>query len=771
MINSNNLNKSKAAVLKTDLNFSSERLLDIKNTLPTKLKEIKSADSLGEDKQDVFDVIEGLRTRFIQYSKDLESPFKIAVVGSQGTGKSTLVNLLLGESLMPSTTNENENAVIRIAYPTDKSLINQAIIEFNDDSTEQKSIEEANILIDKATRRKEDDDKVKNIKYVTFYLNNPKLKEIELINTPGMNVLTEDFYPKVKHLFTEADVILWVNSSEQILDKFNSSLIERIHSDNNKIVGVITFPDKLYRQDENVGVTDVVNQFMQNIEKDRLIRVDEKVGLFILNGKFAQIAYSQKKNLKFINDLDEIEDDEEKLRMVYNFLHHGFAYSDDDKNIEILKKYNLYGLEENEASKLNDEFKLVPFFEFCIENGICKINTEDNSAIYTGKGRELMGEVSQYNAFGRFSEEYLVPLSKESKYESVFGRLNRALSEAESLNNSISRLLQINELLEAEKNKLGVNEKERLTNFENIITELKREFSNWNKKEIRFQTDKFTDELIRVISKGIEEEISMTDFFKEIGGTLIPKFLKSTNETAISKKINEIIQNAIETVLTESIGRVASESNTQIEYILIKMQKDYLSNKNVEVNKLEKDYSNLNSGLDTGKILKNITKLLKPVLNSLIKDLLLKMAKKDLRKGANTFMKKNIIKPIVILIRKLLKKGAQKAVAKKTAQAAGKGAMGPAGWLMLIYDVASIGNDLRNMYKETKETLKESLKNEPSFSNIFQEEANRVYTIIIDEVVKELGQNFINDKKDESYILEGINGCENALLEIQKFKK
>lgn len=762
---------TKATILKTDLNYASKRLLDIKKGLPTKLKEIKSTDSLGEEKQDVFEIIEGLRSRFLQYSEDLESPFKIAVVGSQGTGKSTLVNLLLGESLMPSTTNENENAVIRVAYPTDKSLINQAVIEFNDDSTEQTSIEEANILIDKATRKKEDHEKVKNIKYVTFYVDNLKLKEIELINTPGMNVLTEDFYPKVKHLFTEADVILWINSSEQILDKFNSSLIERIHSDNNKIVGVITFPDKLYRQDENVGVTDVVEQFMNHIEKNRLLRVDGKVGLFILNGKFAQVAYSQKENLKFINDLDEIEDDEEKLKMIYNFLHHGFAYSDDKENIKILKKYNLYGLEGNDGAKLNDEFDLNSFFKFCIDKGFCKIDKEANSAVYTAKGRELMGEVSQYNSFGRFSEDYLVPLSKKSKYESVFGRLNRVLSNTESKNNSISRLLQIKELLELEKDKLGSAEKERLTNFENIITELKGGYSNWNKKEIGFETDKFTDELISDISKRIDDDISMTDFFKEVGSSLIPKMFRSNKETAISKKINEIIKKAIETVLTKSIEKVASNSNSKIEYLLVKMQKDSLSNKNVDINKVEQDYSNLNNGLDTSKILKDIAKLLTPILKKLSKDLLTKIAKKDLRKGGSTFLKNNVIKPIVILIRKLLKKGAQKAVEKKAAQAATKGAIGPAGWAMLVFDILSIGNDLRKMYKETKETLKESLKNEPSFSNIFKEEANRVYTTIIDEVVKELEKNFTKDKKDESYILEGISGCKNALLVTKSFEK
>lgn len=765
------MKKATEEILKTDLNYSIERLSDIKKKLPVKLKEIKSTDSFAEDEQDVFQIIEGLIDRFSQYSADLESPFKIAVVGSQGTGKSTLVNLLLGDSLMPSTTSENENAVVRLVYPNDSSLINQAVIEFKDDSTEQMSIEVANDLIDKATRKKEEDEKVKNIKYVTFYLDNSKLKEIELINTPGMNVLTEDFYPKVKHLFTEADVILWVNSSEQILDKFNSSLIERIHSDNNKIIGVITFPDKLYRQDEYVGVTDVVEQFMNNIEKDRLLRVDGKIGLFILNGKFAQVAYAQKKNLKFINDLDEIEDDEEKLKMIYNFLHHGFAYSDDKENIEILMKFNLYGKEDYEGSKLNDEFELNSFFKFCLDKEFCKIDKETNSAVYTEKGRELMGEVSQFNAFGRFSEDYLVPLSKESKYESVMGRLNRVLSETDNNNNSINRLLQIKKLLELEKEKLGNDEKERLTNFENIITELKREYVEWNKKEIRFQTDKFTDDLISVISRKIDEEISMTDFFKEIGGSLTPKILKRNKETAISKKINIIIQNAIETVLTESIGQMAKLSNTQIEIILIKMQKDYLADKNVKVNRVEQDYSSLNNGLDLRKILKDITKLLKPMLNKLIKDLLIKIAKKDLRRGANTFFKRNIIKPIVILIRKLLKKGAQKAVSKKAAQTAAKGATGPVGWVLLLADIVMLGNDLRNMYNETKETLKESLKNEPSFRNIFEEEANHVCTIIIDEVVKELGLNFSKAKKDETYIIEGIIGCENVLLEIRKFGK
>ncbi|NPD46903.1 dynamin family protein [Lentimicrobium sp. S6] len=764
------MEESKSNILKTDLVYSAKRLSDIISSLPEKLNELKSTDSSGEDEQGIFEIVEGIRMRFLQLSDDLDSPFKIAVVGSQGTGKSTIVNLLLGEALMPSTTLENESAVIRLAYPPEESLLNQAVFELKDGSNEQTSIEEATILIDKVKRKEKDDSFVKSIKHVTFYIDNERLKEIELINTPGMNVLTEDFYPKVQHLFAEADIILWVNSSEQILDNYNSWLIQKIHADNDKIVGLITFPDKLYRQDENSGVTDVVSQFMSKLENDRLIRVDGKIGLFILNGKFAQIAFSHKENLKFINDLEYLDEEEDKLKMIYNFLHHSFAYSDEENNIEILRKYNLYGIVNIQTPLLSDEFELEGFYNFCLEQGICELNENSTSALYTKKGRELLGEVSQYNSFGRFSEDYLIPLSKESKYNSVYSRLNRILSTSDNKDNSISRLIQIKDNLASEKDKLGSEEKDRLNAFEGIITILKSEYNNWYKKQIGFQTDTYSDDLIDFISKKIDEDIGGYDFFKEILGTLTPKILKGNTETTISKKISEIIEEGIEIILPKSINNLAEEANTQIEYIMIKMQKDYLSKKNVDANIKGNYDSDITPNIDTSKILKHLQKHLKPILKKMIIRLMKNLAKKDLRKGANTWMKKNIIKPIVILIRKLLQKEAKKVAVKKVAQAGAKSGMGPFGWVLAMLDIISIGKDLRDMYIEMKASLKETLKNEKSFGNIFEEEAIRVYTIILDEVVKELNSNFSKDKKDKKYILDGIEGCDNVLLELDKFK-
>ena len=286
-------------------------------------------------------------------------------------------------------------------------------------------------------------------------------------------------------------------------------------------------------------MTDVVTQFMEKLEGGKLIRVDGKIGLFVFNGNFAQISESHK-NVKFIRDRNDLEEDEEKLRMLYNFLHHGFAYSDEAENVNILKKYNLYGLENlGELTVLSDEFNLKVFYDYCLDKGFCKLNNADSTVLYTERGLNLLGEASQFYSFGRFSEEYLVPMSLKSKYESVNDQLQRMLSKSDSKDSSISRLLQVKEKLEKKGKELGDYDQKQLEKFENIKTYLKSEYIQWCSDQIKFQTNNYSYELIDVIIERIEKDINGLDFMKEIGSSMIPSFLKSNDETTVSKKIYE----------------------------------------------------------------------------------------------------------------------------------------------------------------------------------------------------------------------------------------
>lgn len=519
------------------------------------------------------------------------------------------------------------------------------------------------------------------------------------------------------------------------------------------------------------GVTDVVTQFMANLENNKLIRLNDEVALFVLNGKFAEISHNQKDTFKFITDIEEIEEEEEKLKMIYNYLHHAFAYSDDENNNTILKEFNLYGINSKEDLSLDFDFDVNHFFQYCLDQNICELDADGVSASYTKIGRELLGEVSQYNALGRFSEDYLIPLSKESKLKSVLGRLKRSLTKEDNKDNSISRLLQVRELLVNKKEELSEDEKLQLTHYQGIINNLKKEYNDWCIKNIGFATDRFTDDLLDLILEKIDSDIGVFDLFKEIGSSVIPSVLRRSKETAISKKTSIIIEESLKQVLPQRLEALAKDSNTQIEYILIKMQKDFITKSTLNTNDVNVTLNqNFSLNVDVQKVFTSITKVLKPVLKNLITELLKKIAKKDLRKGANTFIKKNIIKPIVKLVRSLLQKEGKKAIAKKAATTATKAGTGPVGLILMVADVLMIGNDMRLMYIQMKEGLKNSLKEEQSFRNIFEEEANRAFEFIIEAVVKDLNKSFADQKADVSYILDGIDSCDKVINELEKYK-
>ena len=421
--------------------------------------------------------------------------------------------------------------------------------------------------------------------------------------------------------------------------------------------------------------------------------------------------------------------------------------------------------EISDLTKLDDHFNLSSFYNYCLINDYCYLNEEMNAALYTENGLKLLGEASQYYSFGRFSEEYLLPMSLESKFELVKDRLDRMLSRSESKDNSISRLIQIKEKLVLKKLELGESEQQKIVEFDTICKSLRSEYLQWYRNQIDFQANTYSDKLIDTIITRIETEINSKDFLKEIGNSLTPSFFKSSKETAVSKKISKIISETIEQILPEKINDISEEANNQIEYILIKMQRDYLSNKNTISAKNNPLNINFSSNIDTTEILKKINLLLRPLLKKVMIDL----AKKDLRKGANTFIKKNITKPLIILIRKLLTKMGVNFAKKKAANIATKAATGPVGWILLIADVVMSANDVHTMYKEMKKTLGSQLKNEPSFKEGFKEEAGRVYNSIIETVITDLTASFTEEREDLSFIINGINACEKILSELEKY--
>ena len=214
-------------------NSERERIAD---TLTAMSDELTAASKSWAGQKDLLEIFREGLTKIGALRDSLTEPFKIAVVGAQGTGKSTIINLLLGEPIMPSHYDETEGSIIKLIHTEDPEREKKASIKY---FTNQEGVyKEEWISRDQFYRRidlstngelKKDAVYRDSIAFFEIYSRNPLLRAIQFINTPGLNTVTTDFLKKVKHLFIEADVVLWMNKRNQILDSFNTELIPQIH--------------------------------------------------------------------------------------------------------------------------------------------------------------------------------------------------------------------------------------------------------------------------------------------------------------------------------------------------------------------------------------------------------------------------------------------------------------------------------------------------------------------------------------------------------------
>jgi len=754
-------------ILKQSLYRSYGEFDSLADSLSDSCDTVTSVDSSGLDSKSLRDLLISMSTKLRQLDDELDTPFKIAIVGSQGTGKTTVANLLLNEPLMPSTFDENEAAVIRLVYTDDDELDGQAEFTLEDKQCVRMSIEKANQIIDTHRRDRKQDEFIRSVVHVTFYRNHPQLQEIELINTPGMNVITEDFYPKVKHLFVEADVILWVNRGEIILDGFNSWLINKISSDNQNIVGMITFPDKLYKMDSENGVTDVVEQFMREVENNKILRVNGEIALFIFNGQFAQIAEKHLKEIPFAYDIADLEEDEPNLRMIYNYLNHSFGYSDEPDRMAILERYNLIGMSEgNEICLYDKPFDAQEFYDYFVENKYCIVDSETQTAPFSDSGRLILGEVSQFYPFRRFADEHLVPDSFGEKIESVSNRLKRILSSKDGVDTDMSRMLQMRKIFNAKQEKLTGDEDIREEDYKSFSTDLSKKYEDWYEKQIGHKCNIYTDDFIEKTLDRFEEEINPVDFFKEICVSLVPARFRSGNETPVSRKITKIIEETTADVLPAHIEMLADEANDKIEHIMIELNRNYLVKKNkTGIGNAAPD-TRVTSSVDITKLVQGMRKLMqRHIKKDTIQKILINLARKDLRG------KSQIVKTIVRLIRDLLTKLGVKFVKKKATETAAKGQLGPLGWFLIIVDVLTLGKDVHDMYNEMKEAIKRQVKNDQTYRSFFSDEAKYMYKEISKSVKAQLDNEFTKDQPDLKYIQEGITTCEAAIDRMQLLRE
>ena len=173
--------------------------------------------------------LKDLKQEFFKFHEQLYQPMRVAIVGKIKTGKSTLINALLGEKMVATGNKELTFNVNWLKYADKPGLR----VHFKDARPpESHSLEALEAL---TRRRKENQDYLLKIKFIEVFYPNEILKSFHLIDTPGLeSFFVEDSKNTLDFLGLNPDSVDEATHSaamgaDAVLFLFNQSLARTDH--------------------------------------------------------------------------------------------------------------------------------------------------------------------------------------------------------------------------------------------------------------------------------------------------------------------------------------------------------------------------------------------------------------------------------------------------------------------------------------------------------------------------------------------------------------
>ncbi|MBO8140929.1 MAG: dynamin family protein [Firmicutes bacterium] len=158
------------------------------------------------------DLIESLKKipRQLQALEEhLAKPLRLAVLGEVKSGKSTLVNALVGEDVAPVDVLEATRWIMEIRHGSTAS----ARLTMSDGKVQEGTPEEIARLLHE---RRTDEDFVARCEHVAVTLPLPSLSRLHLVDTPGLATVTESAAERTRRYLQEVDAVLWVLNANHL---------------------------------------------------------------------------------------------------------------------------------------------------------------------------------------------------------------------------------------------------------------------------------------------------------------------------------------------------------------------------------------------------------------------------------------------------------------------------------------------------------------------------------------------------------------------------
>ncbi len=219
------------ALLSLDSPTQLASISELKSSLLSVLSELSA-----ENKKNIPWLIDSCETAL---SRDVDnSPLSVALLGEFSSGKSRLINALLGEKLLSVGLVPVTRSVTKIRYGIQKAVI----LEYVNGRKQEILLEELRAYIDERKKSEESDAEVKEV-----VIESPAeiLKRIELWDTPGFNSNNELHDQVATQLLNEADVVVWAMAAHQIGSKSESKLLKIAEKLKGRVIAVLNQVDRI----------------------------------------------------------------------------------------------------------------------------------------------------------------------------------------------------------------------------------------------------------------------------------------------------------------------------------------------------------------------------------------------------------------------------------------------------------------------------------------------------------------------------------------------
>ncbi len=756
-------------------NSERERIADILTAMSDELKTLMKSKAGQKDLLEIFG--EGLK-KMGALRDSLTEPFKVAVVGAQGTGKSTIINLLLGEPIMTSHYDETEGSIIKLSYTENAELEKKASVRY---FTDREGIyTEEWISRDEFYRRinlSTNGDLRKNaayrdsIAFFEIYSRNPLLRSIQFINTPGLNTVTADFLQKIKHLFIEADLVVWMNKRSQILDSFNSRLIPLIHRDNGNMIGILGFADDLYQSDNVNGVRDVLKEFFKETEKGLLLRKEsggrERICFFVYNGLAAESALGMKSDQILANSDDILPGEEAGLRMCWNYLRHGFPFSDEDSAMDEFSLWSAYG--DSVLTEEKDPFNRDQFIHWLYANRFIK--KKDRGYVLTEKGRFLSFECSMLPAVEHFAQEVIFNRSLREKVARVKDGVTRLYGQDNILSAIKKKRAEYKKVVEEKDRAFASEQEERAA----LTEAIRRNYREWYLGRIQKYSMQMSEDLAKKILEEIGKRIGKKDLWKEFLKQMTPQIFRGDDEGPVMREISRIIDAEFEALAESKTERIVAEAVEEVKNIIGEVTRGSLSGEEIGARQFrlargKRGGMNRKGGVkharfdDAGvnEVIRDLMDRLGKMIGSLVK----KVAASDMRRKGMTKFRKLFVK----MFRKIFVKLSLD-YAKEQAEIAPAKGIPFVGWLLVVKDLVDLGLMLNEMLDELKGKLESAiLENKDDFFDHFKKILEPIYEEVQSVIFEGLEETWKPKSKESNDALKGMGLCDRAIRIFETYQ-